>query len=399
MSSIAESDRQNSRRFRTGQLRVNGGVCTDLRELQRRFLGSIFTRRLVVLALLAFSPVIAVRGDVVFTSDGSKIVGRIERLGGGKLVILTEIAGRLELDAAMITAFAFDQPLTVEFKSGDRLVGTIECSEDQTTSVIHSALGDLLVTPAEISAIWPVGGESPEVVALKAKAEQTRIALTPKWTTTLQVGGSRTEGNTDTLQVHGRLDVKRKTKDELLHFYLSAKYYEHNDNRTTNEYRGGVLFENALTDKLYWYTRTELEFDEFEALDLRATAAAGVGYYWLKKEEHELKTRLGLGYRHEAYDTGLTDDQAVIDVGWDYRIDLAPWVQFTHTTTYAPDFEDFDNYRLDLDTGLVFPFQDPRVSFKVGVTNEYNSRPQPGFDRLDTTYYANIVLELKKPEN
>ncbi len=355
--------------------------------------------RIVLLALAVCSPVSRVSADAVYTSDGSKLVGRIERLSGGTLVILTEVAGRLELDAGMITALTVDQPLTVEFASGDRLVGTIECSQDQSTSVIHSALGDLPVTPAEISAIWPVGGESPEVVALKAEAEQARIALTPKWTTTLQAGGSSTEGNTDTLQVNGRLDVKRKTKDELLHFYLTAKYYENNDKRTTNEYRGGVMFENALTDKWYWYTRTELEFDEFEALDLRATAAAGAGYYWLKKEEHELKTRLGLGYRHEAYDTGRIEDQAIIDLGLDYRFELAPWVQFTQSTTYSPDFQEFNNYRLDADTALVFPFKDPRVKLKVGMSHEYNSRPQSGFERLDTTYYANVILELKRPED
>ncbi|MCH9002200.1 MAG: DUF481 domain-containing protein [Planctomycetes bacterium] len=399
MNSIAESDRQSSSRFRPGRPGVNGGVHADMLEPQQRFLGSILARRFVVFALLVFSPVPTVRGDAVFTSDGSKIVGRIERFGGGKLVIVTEIAGKLEIDADMITAFAVDEPLTVAFESGDRLVGTIEVSADQSTSVFHSALGDLTVTPSEIAAIWPVGGESPEVVALKAEAEQTRIALTPKWTTTLQAGGSRTEGNTDTLQVHGRLDVKRKTKDELLHFFLTAKYYEQNDNRTTNEYRGGVMFENALTDKWYWYTRTELEFDEFEALDLRATAAAGAGYYWLKKEEHELKTRLGLGYRHEAYDTGRIEDQAIIDLGLDYRFELAPWVQFTQSTTYSPDFQEFNNYRLDADTALVFPFKDPRVKLKVGMSHEYNSRPQSGFERLDTTYYANVILELKRPED
>lgn len=399
MNSLVESDRRISSGFGPARPGVNGGVHTDMLEPRQRFLGSILTRRFVVFALLAFSPVPMVRGDAVFTSDGSKIVGRIERFGGGKLIIVTEIAGKLEIDAGMITAIAVDEPLTVAFESGDRLVGTIEVSADQSTSVLHSALGDLTVTPSEIDAIWPVDGESPEVVALKAEADATRKALTPVWTATLEAGGSSSEGNTETLEARGRLDIKRKTEKDLLHFYLYGKYHDNADRRTVNEYRGGVKFENHMTGKWYWYARTELEFDEFEDLDLRATAAAGVGYYWLKKEEHELKTRLGLGYRHEAYDTGRMDDQAIIDLGLDYRFELAPWVQFTQSTTYSPDFEEFNDYRLDADTALVFPFKDPRVKLKVGMSHEYNSRPQPGFERLDTTYYANIVLELKKPEN
>ena len=104
-----------------------------------------------------------------------------------------------------------------------------------------------------------------------------------------------------------------------------------------------------------------------------------------------------MGYRHEAYDTGRIDDQAIIDLGLDYRLELAPWVQFTQSTTHSPDFEEFGNYRLDADTALVFPFKDPRVKLKVGMSHEYNSRPQSGFERLDTTYYANVILELKRP--
>ena len=352
----------------------------------------------IIIPLATISLVSIVYGDTIHTTDGSRIVGRIERMEGGKLSIATGFAGTLELETEQIKAIEIDEPLTVEFTTGDRVVGTMDVGADRKSSIVKTELGDLRVTPDKIAAIWPVGGESPEVVALKAKVEETRKALTPVWTTTLEAGGSATEGNTDTLEAHGRLDVKRKTDGDLLHFYLAAKYHEDDDNRTANEYRGGINFENQVTDKWYWYVRTELEFDEFEDLDLRAVAAAGVGYYWIKKPEHEFKTRAGIGYRHEAYDTGRSEDQAVIDLGLDYRVDMTPWAQFTHSTTYTPDFEEFDNYRLDLDTALVFPFKDPRVKFKVGVSHEYNSRPQPGFERLDTTYYANVVMELKEPE-
>ena len=332
--------------------------------------------------------------DVVFTSDGSKLVGTIERMDADTLVITTRIAGKVEIDAAMITALAVDNPLTVQFESGDRLVGTIELSPDHDASVMHTALGELAISPEQITAIWPVGGESPEVAALKAETERTKAALTPKWSATLEAGASRSEGNTDTMEARGRFDLTRKTEDDLLGFYLAAKYAEQNKERTTNEYRGGVHYENLLTERWFWYTRLDLEFDEFEDLDLRSTAAAGAGRYWLKRPAHELKSRLGFGYRHESYDDGRTEDEAVADLGLDYRLKIVPWAQFTHSTTYSPNIEDTDAYRLDIDTALVFPLKDERLKLKLGMTNEYNSRPQRGLDRLDSTYYANLVLEL-----
>ncbi len=334
-------------------------------------------------------------GDAVFTSDGSKIVGTIERMGGEKLVIVSSIAGRLEIDTSKITAVAIDNQLNVEFKSGDRLVGTLDVSADQSTSVMRSALGEVPVEPKQIASIWPVGGESPTELSLRKEVDQAKVALTPKWSVTLEAGGSSTEGNTETLEARGRVDITRKTDNDLLNFYLAAKYYDQNDIRSTNEYRGGIRYENAISERWYWYTRVELEFDEFENLDVRSTAAAGAGYYWIKRPDHELKNAVGLGYRHESYSNGVSDDQAVLDFSLNYRLDVAPWLQFTHATVYSPDFQDTADYRLDFDTALQLPLEDGRFKLKLGVNHEYNSRPQPGLERLDTTYYANLVFQLK----
>ncbi len=335
------------------------------------------------------------RADVVTTSDGSRIVGTVERIADGKLVIQTEIAGRLEIDASKVTGISTDRPVNVAVSSGDMLVGPIDASPEAGTSVVRSKLGDISISPSNVTMLWPEGTENPKIVAIRKEANAEIEAAKPHWSATLEAGASSTDGNTDTLVGHGRFDAKRTSKDDLLHFYLAGKYAEQDDSRTTNEYFGGIRYENMITERWYWYARTELEFDEFEDIDLRATATAGAGHYWLKQPEHELKTSAGAGYRHEAYDGGRTEDDFVLDLGLDYRVDLAPWAQFTHSTVYSPDVEDFDNYRLRLDTALLVPFKDERWAWKIGMRNEYNSRPQRGFDRLDNMYYTSIVLSLK----
>ncbi len=341
-------------------------------------------------AVLVFSP--AALGDVVTTTDGSRIVGKIVQWADGKVTVETAIAGTLVIDAALVMSIETDEPVNVEFDSGDKLVGTVQPGEEGP--VIDTALGPMNVSASKVATVWPVGQESPKEIALRAELEAEKEALKPKWTATLEAGALFTEGNTDRLEARGRFDLKRTTSEDLLHFFLAADYGEQDDNRTVNEYRGGVMYENEITDRWYWYTRLQLEYDEFEQIDLRTVAAAGVGYYWIRKPEHELKNRAGFGYRHEAYNDGTSNDAAVIDLGLDYRVDVAPWLQFTHSTTYSPDIQDFKDYRLDCDTALVFPFQNDVLKFKLGMRNEYNSRPQPGLERLDNTYYANLVLEL-----
>ena len=346
-------------------------------------------------ALAVLLSVAPATGDVVFTSDGSRIVGRIEQVADGRLIITTEIAGRLEIDTAKVTALDVDHRVHVQFASGDHLVGTMEFDEGHAHGVMHTALGDINVDMGGMTALWPEGTEDPAITAIRRQAEKEKEKLRPKWSVTLEAGGVMKEGNTDTLDARGRFDVKRRTSDELLEFFLAAEYSETDDRRTTNEYRGGIRYENSVTQRNYWYTRIVLEFDEFEDLDLRSTAAAGTGYYWLRQPDHELKTSLGLGYRHESFDSGASTDAAMIDLGLSYRVDLATWAQLTHATIFSPDIEELDDYRLDLDTAIVFPLKHEAWKLKVGMRNEYNSTPSPGIERLDNTWYANVVLTLR----
>ena len=57
-------------------------------------------------AALALLAAAAALGGVVTTSDGSRIVGTVEQVADGKLVVLTEIAGRLEIDASKVTGIS-----------------------------------------------------------------------------------------------------------------------------------------------------------------------------------------------------------------------------------------------------------------------------------------------------
>ncbi|RME40387.1 MAG: DUF481 domain-containing protein [Planctomycetota bacterium] len=351
------------------------------------------------IALLTFLVTIAigsaVRADVVHTRDGSRIVGRIERIHEGKLVLATKIAGTLEIDLSDVTGLRTDGKVHVEFESGDRLVGSIEGDENGTETVMRTALGEIPVPRESIKALWPEGTENPEIVAMRSRMEEERKRLEPKWSVTLEAGGTMKEGNTDTLDARGRLDVARKTPTDLLEFFLAADYGEQNDQRTKNEYRGGIRYEGSFNERNYWYARLEAEFDEFENLDLRTTSSVGGGRYWIRRPRHELKTSAGIGFRHESFDDGVTDSAAVVDLALTYRLDLGDWARFEHKSAFNPDLEDTDDYRYDADTSLTIPFRNDRMRLKIGIRNEYNSRPLPGIRRLDNTYYANLVFRLR----
>jgi putative salt-induced outer membrane protein YdiY len=332
--------------------------------------------------------------DIVTLADGSRLVGSIEQLADGKLKLTTDFAGTLEIDAAKVVAIETDGAVNVGLATGDCLVGPMRPAPAGDGATVETAMGDVPVGMDNVKAIWPKDGKSPEVLAMEAAAE----AKAPKWSASLEAGANLTEGNTETLEARGRAELRRTTDVDLLKFYLSGDYGEQNDVRSIAEVKGGAYYEHVLGEQKRWfaYGSTDAEYDEFENLDLRLLISVGGGYYWIREEDHELKTRAGIGYKHESFKNGVVEDDAMLDVGLDYRLDITPWLQLLHATTYYPTLSSLDDYRLVSDTGFLIPLGNSEVwKLKLGALYEYNAIPQPGFERLDQTYYGNIVVELK----
>jgi len=352
----------------------------------------------VVLALLGLA-IPPAAGDVIVLADGSRLIGTVERMADGKIILATEYAGTLEIDASKVTSIETEQPVNVGMTTGDRLVGPIEWKEEIDRAVVETEMGGVPVTVEKIEAIWPEGGKSPEVLAMEEQIEQVRQeadARAGKWSATFEAGIIFQEGNTDRFIARGRAEVRHQATKHLFKIWLSGDYGETNDRRDTAEVKFGTYFEYLFTERFYAYLGSEIEYDEFENLDLRFTITGGPGYYWIKKPEHELKTRAGVGYQHETFRDGLTTDSALAEVGLNYRLDIAPWLRFTHDTTWYPTFESLRDYRLVSDTAFLIPLGDSDAwKLKLGALYEYKSLPRPGFDRLDQTYYANIVLDIK----
>jgi len=350
------------------------------------------THTISLVLLLVLTPM-AVRGDMVTLTDGSRLVGTIERLGDGKLKLVTDFAGTLEIDAAKVAAISTEGKVNVALQSGDRLIGPL-AAETGDRSVVQTAIGNIDVPMDSVQAVWPEGAQSPEEIALKEELD----AKLGKWSFTGEVGLLNREGNVDRLDAMGRLLLQRKSSEDLLQFYLFGQYGEQNDQRNVAEVIGGILYEHNITDRFYWYVRNQGEYDEFEDIDLRYTLTTGPGYYWIKKETHELKTWAGVGYLHESYRSDIPSrDDAQAEVGVAYFVDLTEWLRFNHTTTWFPTFDSLRDYRLVSDTSFLMPLGTSDMwKFKIGAMYEYDPIPQPGRERLDETYYANLLLELKE---
>ncbi|MCA9243266.1 MAG: DUF481 domain-containing protein [Phycisphaerales bacterium] len=340
------------------------------------------------------APVVA---DTVTLSDGSRLVGRVERLSDGKIRITTEFAGELVVPAEMVRGIDTTESVNVEMESGDRLVGTLDWNGN--SSSVQTAMGRVSFKPESVTAIWNKDGKSPEALILEKQVEAAKAeaeAARAHWELTLEAGVLYQDGNTEALNARGRVEVRRKSDKELLLFYLAGDYAKQFRRRSAAEARAGSRYEYSFTDRLFAYAKTDWEYDEFERLTLRALFTVGGGYYWLKEEPYELRSRLGVGFQHQEFFSKRTTDEFIAEVGLDGRWDITEKLRFTTANTWYPTFDALDNYRLESDNALIIPIStDEQWKIKLGALFQYNSRPTGMRERLDETYYANLVLDLK----
>ncbi len=337
--------------------------------------------------------------DTITLSDGSKVLGTVRGLTESQLTLETKFAGTIVIDKSLIVTIDIDQPVNVEMSTGDRLVGPVAWKPELDRAVVETELGGVPIEVQAVDAIWTKDGKSPEVLALEAQIEEEKKkaeAAAGNWTFTFEAGLIYREGNTDVFNVRGRAEAIRQSAKDQLKFYLSGVYSEEDDERSEHEVKAGTYYEYLFTERWFAYWRLDLEYDEFEDLELRLSTAGGPGYYWIKEKKHELKSRVGIGYLHESYFDGTQEDKAQMEVGLDWRIDINEWLRFTTNNVWYPSFDGIDDYRLTSDNAFVIPIASSEVwKLKFGALYEYDSIPAQGRERLDQTYYANIMAEFK----
>lgn len=342
----------------------------------------------VVAAVLACSP--ALLADEIFLHDGSRLVGQVTEMSDQKVSIETEFVGQIEIDVSKIRGIVTESPMSVELESGDRTIGKLIYSPDGGQKVMGQAHGIVDINMKQVSAVWAPGDDSPEMKKMKdALAKQQK-----PWSTNLQFGIDGQSGNTDRVAINGRMEVHRTTDEDRLMIYAQGRSSRENGEDTVKEILGGLNLEVDIDKKRFWFARTELEFDKFENLDLRTSISGGVGHFVTQKPNETFKVRAGVGFTHESFDSGNSDDQAVADLGWDYRKELSPTLVFTHSTTIFPTFEDINDFRAVMENAFEIPLsQEKNWNLKLGVRNNYDAMPEKGVERLDTYYYANIGLD------
>lgn len=334
-------------------------------------------------ALLTTSALFA---DIIETKDGSRLNGKVSQVDAGVVVISTDFAGDIKIKRSEIVAITTNAPINLRLDDGRVVNGTIATAGADGAIAINSNGTSVATTNlGQVKQSWAPDAKDPELVARERHwSYEAGMDVTGKTGNSEQIGTSFSfratlKSSFDTLQLYAGYD--RQVTDKQ---------------KSTDLFRIGADYSNNFSGRYSWYARDEAGFDRVKDIDLYNTAAAGLGYDLIKNKLDTLTFRAGVSHRYEKY--GANDSDNLSEMGLDLalinQLVMKTW-SMTNRITYTPAFSDFGNYRIYHESYIELPMASPRWKFRVGVSNDYTSETAADVERLDTTYFARLILSWK----
>jgi hypothetical protein len=336
----------------------------------RRFPKAISTLLLCVPLLL--------EADTIETRNGSRIVGKIDKIDAGSVTITTDYAGQLTVKQAEVTSITTDQPVAVRFSSGTRVDGRVTTGAGGAVQVA-TADGTISSTIPNLAASWAAGAVDPDVVR--------------RWAYEASVDVAGKTGNSEQLGSAADFRATLRTIKDLLQFYAGYNRQISDGVKAADQLKLGLDYSNNFSGRYSWYVRDEGGFDRVKDVELYNVAAMGAGFDLVKEPKRTTTGRIGLSFRYEGYRNPATADvkSAGLDVGLNNDLEFGNSKLVTRLA-WVPTFEDFGTYRLTHESFFQIPLANPAWKLRLGVSNDYNSTPPVGVEKLDTAYFTRLVL-------
>jgi hypothetical protein len=338
----------------------------------------LFARLSVCAALLC---ALRLSADVVETADGAKLVGKITKIHGGVVTLDTDYAGEINVKQVLVTRITTDHAVAVRFADGTGIVGVISSTAPDklritgTDKAVDSPVGNL-------SATWAAGQEDPDKVALRRK-----------WSYEAAADVTGRAGTNSSLGTSYEFRAKLVGPLDVFQYYTTYNRQETQGEVSADQFKVGVDYADNFSAATSWYARDEGGFDRVNDISLYDIAASGLGYDLIKQKDQVFTARAGLSYRYDEYST--PDTAALSSAGADFELEYllkTKTFQVTDRIAFDPAFQDLGNFIITHEFAFEVPITKSLWKWSTGVTNNYNSRPVGGVDKLDTLYFTRLVL-------
>jgi putative salt-induced outer membrane protein YdiY len=320
----------------------------------------------------------------------------------------------------------------IVLSSGELLKGRVIEQTPEVLRLDHAILGELRIPLSDVKSIdgKPVqvlpkaGAEATDETARSAETDEQQVKPTetaddqpltgpgeppaprgPDWDARIELGALAREGNTEEANVRAAMTVTRTVPGNVLKLDAGYRFTSSRGDRTENRFTTGVFSEWRRGESpLSAFAQGRFDHAEFQSWDRRLTGSGGLGYRVIDLKRFDeagrpsdlfsLTGRAGAGARRE-YGSQNEDTIPEGSLGLEFGYAITPEQRLAGASTLYPDLSDSSEFRLvsALDWTIDLNHLDG-ISLKLGLTNEYESRTDPGIRHSDLSAFASFVVDF-----
>ena len=215
------------------------------------------------------------------------------------------------------------------------------------------------------------------------------------WNRTFDVGLSGRQGNTETVNITTGLEMTYE--DEFARWgFIGRSFYARDEDGTSDNNGRYTLRRDQLFPGSSWFAfgSGRYAYDRFESWRHRIITTIGPGYQLVQGEAHELDLRLGGTFTREFGERDRDEANAMFAFDYSWK----PGDRYTVTLTnqlyteIQPNGGEFRN--LTIAEGKMQILEEPALSLKTGVENEYESNVEEDDKKNDVKYYVGVGIDF-----
>ncbi len=357
---------------------------------------SLFAFRTFALCAVLFAAT-SLAADVVTLKNGDRVTGSVVSSDAKVLIMKTEFLGDVEIQWEAVSSIDSPEKLYVTSEDGQTLVGPVKTDED----ALEVATAESGVVEAPLASVAAVRNQEAQD-AYMAEIERLRNPkLTDFWRGFFDSGLALTAGNAETTTFSNAAGAVRETTRDKINLYFTSVYAkaetfnptteETLSATTANAIRGGTRYEVNVNDKLFAFGFVDLEFDEFQALDLRNVIGGGPGYHVIKNDRTTFDVFSGASYNQEFFQNDITRRSAELLLGETLSYVISGRTSFNERFAFYPNMSNTGEYRMQFDAGLttdVFRW----LGWNLTFSDRFLSNPVPGRQKNDVLLTTGVRM-------
>ena len=284
----------------------------------------------------------------------------------------------------------------ITLKNGDSIHAVVKDESDSQLTVAHESLGTISILREQIVSISHKQENLPEdKVAATSTTDKGMFGtgLLKDWHRELGISLVGSSGSSENFTFRSSLNFNYE--DDKSRWDSKTAYLLSSDENETSENKAYTTLTRdwlVLDAKYFYFSNTNLYWDEFKDYDYRITQFGGTGYHFFKNEKWDVIGRLGLGVKQTV--GGELGEETVIEglVGFEIKREIKDKNSIEFANIYFPSLTDTDDFR-NLSTfnwhrklGYI-----SGLGLKIGLRNEYDSTQDK---KYDFDYFVSLTWDL-----